>query len=176
MIGSKYRKLRYQTKRVMRDNGYSMTDGIEPQTDLLVRLWDERYKQNNGEQTNQANLWDVIKRAITNGRETVTVRNIFIKGTLQCVSVLERLSPKHYVIVFRIRNYDSSLNDVGSAMQYIDCTAVRGSQESPIYLNMGLADTKGLIASKEGLNPCHHQKIWTLKTNKTNIILKQYFK
>lgn len=174
MKGSKYRKQRYQAKRIMTAEGFSLTEGAHPQAAALVKAWDTRYKQQNGTQTDQQHLWQVICQALPKG-QTVRVRNIIVGGVLQCVSVTEQLSPKHHVIVFRVRNYDSQLNDVGSAMQVIDCKACQGAEKAPVYLNMGLADTEGLIASKESLCPCHHQKIYTVKTNKTSETLKQYF-
>lgn len=174
MTGSKYRKQRYQTKRITQTEGFSLMTGAHPQADALVRDWDKRYKQVNGTQTDQANLWAVCKQALNKGG--VSMRNIVIGNSLECVSVVEKLSPNHHVIVFRIRNYDSPLNDVGSAMQWIDCSQT-DRETGDTYLNMGLADTDGLIRSKESLNPCRHQKIYTVKTNKTNTtILTQYFK
>ncbi len=175
MQGAKYRKQRYQAKRIMTSEGFTMTEGAHPHTAQMVKAWDTRYKQQNGTQTDQAHLWAVICQALARGGQTVRARNIVVGGHLQCVSVTEQLSPKHHIIVFRVRNYDSRLNDVGSAMQVIDCKACQGTEKTPVYLNMGLADTEGLIASKESLCPCHHQKIYTVKTNKTSETLKKYF-
>ena len=173
MRGSDYRKLRYNTKHITQADGFSVMTGAHPETDRLVREWNTRYKERTGTQTDQASLWSVIKEASKQGG--VSIRNIIIGNTLECVSVVERLSEKHHVIVFRIRNYNSNLNDVGAAMQWVDCTETPQSRQ--VYLNMGLADTDGLIHAKEALRPCRHQKIYTVKTNKTNsTILKQYFK
>lgn len=99
--------------------------------------------------------------------------------TMECFEVFapyyeERA--KQYIIVQRVRNYHSGQNDVGAAMQWVDCNAVTGGATSPVYLNMGLADTDGLIHAKEALQPCAHQKIYTVKTNKTSDKLKAYFK
>ena len=90
--------------------------------------------------------------------------------------MLERLAPKQYIIVQRVRNYHSGQNDVGAAMQWVDCNAATEGATAPVYLNMGLADTDGLIHAKEALQPCAHQKIYTVKTNKTSDKLKAYFK
>lgn len=173
MKGSAYRKLRYNTKRIIESAGFSLMTGAHPDTDRLVREWDERYKERSGSQANQTHLWQVIRQAAQQGG--VSIRNILIGSRLECVSVIERLSEQHHIIVFRIRNYNSDLNDVGSAMQWIDCSETPESRQ--VFLNMGLADTDGLIHAKEALKPCRHQKIYTVKTNKTNSnILNQYFK
>lgn len=174
MQGSKYRKMRYQTKRIMHTEGFVLTSGAHPQAETLVRAWDERFKRINGTVTHQASLWEVCKAALKD--EAVMARNIVIGDTLQCLSVVERLAPKHSIIVQRLRNYGTGINDVGSAMQWADCSACQDNNREPVLLNMGLADTEGLIASKEGMNPCRHQKIYTVKTTKTNIILKQFFR
>jgi hypothetical protein len=174
MKGAKYYKLRHKVKRVLTAEGFSLTDGAHPQADAVVRAWDARYKKINGTQTDQAHLWQIIKQALVKG-QTVSVRNITVGGVLQCVSVTEQISPKHYVGVFRVRNYNSTLHDVVSAMQQIDCNACLGSDNAPVYMNRGLADTEGLIALKESLRPCRHQKIFTVKTQKTSQSLKQYF-
>lgn len=173
MQGSKYRKLRNLTKRITKADGYSLFYGAHPQADSVVRDWAKRYKQAYDTQADQTNLWHICKAA---PEDFVTTRCIVIGDTLQCLSVLERLAPKHYIIVQRVRNYHSRQNDVGCAMQWVDCNAVTGRETTPIYLNMGLADTDGLIHAKEALQPCAHQKIYTVKTNKTSDKLKAYFK
>ena len=177
MRGSQYRKQRYQVKRITQSEGFSLSSGAHPQADALVADWDRRYKEKNGTQTDQSHLWAVIKTAVARSQSSaVQIRNIIIRDRLECVSVLERLSEGQFVIVFRVRNYKSELNDVGSAIHWTDCSeSLRPTGET--YLNMGLADTEGLIRSKESLNPCRHQKIYTVKTTKTNTtILNQYFK
>lgn len=174
MSGKKYRRQRYQTNLTVKNEGFSQSQGAHPQADALVKAWDERYRELNGTKTDQANLWAVCKQGLRQGG--VAIRNIIIDGVLQCVSVCERVAPNHYIIVFRIRNYESDLHDVGSAMQWIDCTAAL-TETGDGYLNNGLADTDGLIRSKESMMPCRHQKIYTVKTAKTNsITLSQYFK
>lgn len=173
MCGSKYRKLRNLTKRITKASGYSLTTGAHPQIESIVRDWAKRYKEAYNESADQTNLWHVCKAA---PEAYVTTRSIVIGETLQCFSVLERLAPKQYIIVQRVRNYHSGQNDVGSAMQWVDCNAVCESATAPVYLNMGLADTDGLIHAKEALQPCAHQKIYTVKTNKTSDKLKEYFK
>lgn len=171
--GSKYRKQRNLTKRITNAIGYSLMTGAHQQTESIVRDWAKRYKQTYNEAADQTNLWHVCKAA---PEAYVTTRSIVIGETLQCFSVLERLSKKQYIIVQRVRNYHSGQNDVGSAMQWVDCNAVCESATAPVYLNMGLADTDGLIHAKEALQPCAHQKIYTVKTNKTSDKLKEYFK
>ena len=174
MCGSKYRKLRNLTKRITKTSGYSLMTGAHPQTESIVRDWAKRYKQAYNEAADQTNLWHVCKAA---PEAYVTTRSIVIGETLQCFSVLERLAPKQYIIVQRVRNYHSGQNDVGAAMQWADCNAViTEGATAPVYLNMGLADTDGLIHAKEALQPCAHQKIYTVKTNKTSDKLKAYFK
>lgn len=173
MCGSKYRKLRNLTKRITNAEGYSLVTGAHPQIEDVVFGWSRHYQEKNNETAYQANLWAVCKNA---PQSYVTTRSIVIGDTLQCFSVLERLAPKQYIIVQRVRNYQSKLNDVGAAMQWADCHAVTESATTPVYLNMGLADTDGLIHSKEALQPCAHQKIYTVKTNKTSDKLKAYFK
>ena len=173
MCGSPYRKLRNLTKRITKASGYALLTGAHPQAEFVVRDWGERYKQAYNEQADQTHLWHICKTA---PEAYVTTRSIVIGDTLQCFSVLERLAPKQYIIVQRVRNYHSEQNDVGAAMQWADCNAVTGGATSPVYLNMGLADTDGLIHAKEALQPCAHQKIYTVKTNKTSDKLKTYFK
>ena len=175
MQGSKFRKQRYQAKRILTMDGFTLTGGDHPQAQALAKAWDIRYKTKYGTSTNQARLWELIRQALKKDT-AVTARNIVINGILQCVSVTERLSPKHHIVVFRMRNYGGQINDVGSAMQQEDCKACMGTEEAPVYMNMGLADTEGLIASKESLCPCRHQKIYTLKTAKTSNKAKSYFK
>lgn len=172
MCGSKYRKLRNQTKRVLSATGYKMITGATDEAAAVVRAWDDRYKRLHGSPTHQAALWNVCKSA---PEAFVSIRNLFIGDTLQCVSVLERLSVKQYVIVLRVRNYDSELNDVGAAMQYVDCSAVSDGQgASPIYLNIGMSDTEGLTHAKKALLPCCQQRIYKAKGNKLNQNLKSY--
>ena len=173
MCGSKYRKLRNLTKRITQASGYSLMTGAHPQIEAVVRDWSRRYKEAYNESADQTNLWHVCKSA---PHEYVTTRSIVIGETLLCFSVLERLAPKQYIIVQRVRNYHSGQNDVGAAMQWIDCNAVADGAHAPVYLNMGLADTDGLIHAKEALQPCAHQKIYTVKTTKTSDKLKAYFK
>lgn len=173
MCGSKYRKLRNLTKRITKASGFSLMTGAHPQAESIVRDWAKRYKESYNESADQTNLWHVCKAA---PEAYVTTRSIVIGETLQCFSVLERLAPKQYIIVQRVRNYHSGQNDVGAAMQWVDCNAVCESATAPVYLNMGLADTDGLIHAKEALQPCAHQKIYTVKTNKTSDKLKAYFK
>lgn len=172
MCGSKYRKLRNQKRRVLSATGYKTVTGATEAAAAVVKAWDDRYKRQHGSPTHQATLWNVCKSA---PKAFVSVRNIFIGSTLQCVSVLERLAPKQYVIVLRVRNYDSSINDVGAAMQYVDCSAVsEGQGASPIYLNIGMADTEGLTHAKKALVPCCQQRIYKAKGNKLNQNLKSY--
>lgn len=174
MCGSKYRKLRNLTKRITQASGYTLMTGAHPQIENIVRDWARRYKEAYNESADQTNLWHVCKAA---PEAYVTTRSIVIGETLQCFSVLERLAPKQYIIVQRVRNYHSRQNDVGAAMQWADCNAViTEGATAPVYLNMGLADTDGLIHAKEALQPCAHQKIYTVKTNKTSDKLKAYFK
>ena len=174
MCGSKYRKLRNLTKRITQASGYALMTGIHPQIEGIVRDWSRRYKEAYNESADQTNLWHVCKAA---PEAYVTTRSIVIGETLQCFSVLERLAPKQYIIVQRVRNYHSGQNDVGAAMQWADCNAViTEDATAPVYLNMGLADTDGLIHAKEALQPCAHQKIYMVKTNKTSDKLKAYFK
>ena len=171
--GPKYRKQRNLTKRITQTSGYSLMTGAHPQIDGIVHDWARRYKEAYNESADQTNLWHVCKAA---PEAYVTTRSIVIGETLQCFSVLERLAPKQYIIVQRVRNYHSGQNDVGAAMQWVDCNAVCERAKEPVYLNMGLADTDGLIHAKEALQPCAHQKIYTVKTNKTSDKLKAYFK
>lgn len=180
MKGSRYRKQRYQANRIFRHSGFALSSGAHPQADSVVRAWDERYERLNGTATEQVKLWNICKTAPT---DSVAINNIIINGRLEALSVIERLAPSQWVIVQRVRNYDSKLNDVGSAMQWADChsaltlTDRHRVAQTQTYLNIGMADTEGLQASKEALLPCHHQKIYNFKTAKTNqAILKQYFR
>jgi len=158
MSGSKYRKLRNQTKRITSNPDYRVVYGATEQAADIIRAWDERYKRINGTPTHQAVLWNVCKSA---PEAFVSTRSIFIGEQIECVSVLERLSESHYVIVLRVRNYDSALNDVGSAMQWVDCSALSSEGATlPIYANIGMADTEGLKHAKQALIPCAKQKIY----------------
>jgi len=174
MCGSKYRKLRNQTKRVINAEGYRLIMGATEEAAAVVSAWDERYKRMHGSPTHQTTLWNVCKSA---PHGYVSIRNIFIGDTMQCVSVLERLSAKQYVIVLRVRKYDSGIHDVGAAMQYVDCSAVSDGQgANPIYLNIGMADTEGLTHAKKALLPCCQQKIYKARATKLNQLLKTYFR
>lgn len=176
MTGSQYRKQRYQVKRITQSSGFSLMTGVHPDADALVQNWDARYKQVNGERTDQQSLWRLIKQA-AQMTDRITIRNIVVNGRLECVSVLERLSEKHYVIVFRIRNYNSTLNDVGSAMQWVDCVGAVDEAKGTAFLNIGTAHTEGLSKSKESLVPFAHTRVFAVKSSKTDSqTLSRFFK
>lgn len=177
MQGSGYRKYRYQVNRILREPTTELRLGKNPDVAPLVRAWEDRYLRTHGEKANQTKLWEVICQAISpDPNAPITCQSLYVGGVCQAVSVLERISEKGYIIVFRIRNFQSRLNDVLTAAHWVDCEQAGGGYKERCYLNIGHADSDGLIAQKESLKPCHHQKVWTLKTTKTNTNLKQYFK
>lgn len=171
--GSKYRKQRWQVNRLTKETGFTLREGAQPEIEGVVRLWGEHYKAAHSETADQTTLWHVCQSA---AHDFVKIQSIYIDGTLQCFSVLERLAPKQWVIVQRVRNYQTAINDVGTAMHWADCLSLTEGAQAPVYMNMGLADTAGLIHAKEALLPCAHQKIWTVRTNKTSETLKRYFR
>lgn len=171
--GPKYRKQRWQVNRLTKLTGYTLREGVQPEIEGVVRLWGEHYQATHSETADQLSLWRVCQSAPLG---YLKIQSIYIDGTLQCFSVMERLASKQWVIVQRVRNYKTAINDVGTAMHWADCQALTEGEAEPVYMNMGLADTAGLIHAKEALLPCAHQKIWTVRTNKTSETLKRYFR
>lgn len=171
-IGAKYKKIRHLAKKTISEQGFSYGSIFnQEQADAMIVKWGEEYALKHGEKAGQTKLWEIIKKSSS---PRVNIRSISYNGNVESIAVFEKISTKHYLRVLHIRNRNGHFQDTKCAMHKLTCGDMASNGGK--YLNIGLADYVGLISSKQQLVPCAHQKIYTVKTNKTSNKLKAYFK
>ena len=162
MKGSKFHNYRKKVRKITNMPEYRYTRGVSDNIDRLVAKWDTHNQEQRikSQQTRQLSDWKNIKKINSN---KVVVHNIYVGNTLECFSVIEELSPKHWVLVFGMRNYDSALNDVNVCMHYLDCQVATSDAMKQVYANLGASlGIDGLTAAKEKLKPCAKRQIYRL--------------
>ena len=157
MEGGKFHGYRRAVRKVQKQDGYRHVYGVNPDITPLIEAWDKHNKAK-GAAGAQAHLW---RRITALKAPQVHVHSVYTHGRLECFSVIEQVSPKHWVLVMGVRNYNSPLNDVNKIIHFLDCKiAVQGATQA-VYANLGAAvGRSGLEFEKENLKPCAHQQIY----------------
>lgn len=169
--GGEFHTFRRCFRKVQKADGYRHTFGVNSDITALVEAWDAHNKEK-GLQGVQSPHWKKIQ---TIRSPKVHIHSIYTRDRLETFSVIEQVSPKHWILVMGVRNYESTLNDVNKAMHILDCQIASEGQGQPVYANIGAAiGIKGLDAEKEHLHPCYHQQIY--KVYPTKKIDTQYIK
>lgn len=115
--GGEFHTFRRCLRAVQRHNGYKHVIGATAEIEPLVRAWDTHNKER-GKKGAQTNNW---KRIWNLNNPNVVTHSIFTQDRIEAFSVIERLTPKHWVLVMGVRNYTSPLNDINKAMHILDC-------------------------------------------------------
>lgn len=157
--GGEFHTFRRCFRKVQRADGYRHTYGANADITALVEAWD-RHNKDKGLAGVQTPHWRKIQ-ALRSPK--VHIHSIYTRDRLETFSVVEEVSPKHWVLVMGVRNYDSTLNDVNKAMHILDCQIASQGQTQTVYANLGAAiGIAGLDAEKEHLHPCCHQQIYRI--------------
>lgn len=157
--GGEFHTFRRCFRKVQRADGYRHTFGANADITALVDAWDS-HNRAKGLQGAQAPHWRKIQAMHS---PKVHIHSIYTRDRLETFSVIEQVSPKHWILVMGVRNYDSTLNDVNKAMHILDCQIACEGQKETVYANIGAAiGIEGLDAEKEHLHPCAHQQIYRL--------------
>ena len=162
MDGGRFHNFRQKVRKIIRRSDYRHTHGANDDIDKLVSCWDrhnhaERIKS---QQTSQLSDWKRVKNVVA---DSLFIHNIYVGDTLECFSVIERLSHKHWVLVMGMRNYNSVLNDVNVCMHWLDCEIAHDGNQMAVYANMGASlGIDGLSEAKEKLKPCTKQQIYRM--------------
>lgn len=169
--GGKFHNFRRAVRRVIKLPNYEHTIGLHPDMGALMHEWDIHNHATRCKAQQSSQSPHFSRLLSVQNQSKVHIHNIVVAGRLDCISVIEQLSPKHWVFVMGARNYDSPLNDVNTAMHWLDCEIAHNITIPVVYANMGAAvGIKGLEAAKEKLRPCSHQQIYKLApTHKLDI-------
>ncbi|WP_320980026.1 hypothetical protein [Bacteroides sp.] len=160
--GGKFHGFRRQRTRITRLSDYRHTEGVNSDIQPLVKKWDDHNhcERDKSHQTSQLSDWKNLEQTTINIKQ-VHIHSIYVGRTLECFSVIEQLSPKHWAFVMGMRNYDSQLNDVNVCMHWLDCEIAHDDKQIAVYANMGASlGIDGLSAAKEKLKPCAKQQIY----------------
>jgi len=159
--GGKFHNFRRAMRRITNLTTFEHTIELHPDMGALIYAWD-RHNHSTRDRAQQCSQSPHFRRLLSiQNQPSVYIHNIVVDRRLECVSVIEQLSPKHWVFVMGARNYESPLNDVNAAMHWLDCEIAHNSTLPVVYANMGAAiGIKGLEAAKEKLRPCAHQQIY----------------
>lgn len=161
MAGGKFHGFRRAVRKVLGAEGYRHTYGVNDDIAPVVAAWDARNKAQ-GRTGVQSPHWRKIAAL---SAPQLRIHSVYVGGRLESFSVIEQVSPKHWVLVMGVRNYDSPLNDVNKAMHFLDCqiAAEAHTGVGTVYANIGAAiGLDGLDAEKEHLKPCAHQQIYRM--------------
>jgi len=161
--GGKYHGFRKAMRRVTKLATFEHTMGLHRDMAELIYAWD-KHNHATRDKAQQSSQSPHFRRLLSvQNQPRVHIHNIVVDKRLECSSVIEQLSPKHWVFVMGARNYDSPLNDVNTAMHWLDCEIAHNTTLPIVYANMGAAlGIEGLEAAKEKLRPCAHQQIYKL--------------
>lgn len=165
--GGKFHNFRRQRNKITNREGYAHKYGVTGDIDDLVEKWDRHnHASRNGDgRTSQTSDWKNIRRLT---HENVHVHSIYVDNSLECFSVIEKLTARQWVLVMGMRDYDSPLNDVNVCMHWLDCEMAHDTSIAAVYANMGASlGISGLEAAKEKLRPCARTPIYRIAaTNK----------
>ena len=171
--GAKFRKARNLTRKVMKTGGFTVSFDIPVGGDKIVHEWDYHYLKTHGQLPQQRALWNIIKAVHAKRCPQLSVQSILTDNGIEIISAIEHLSSRHHLFIFRVRNYDSPLNDANFAIQKINCESIGIG-----FANIGMGGEEGLDRQKESLIPCAKIQIYKMKssTKLNKQLLEQYFK
>lgn len=102
-----------------------------------------------------------------------TIR-LYSQNQIEVFSFTERISKNAGIIVHRLRNYNSEINDISSVIHYYDCKQYQSDKFIKVYLNMGAAvGISGMAKSKHHLRPVAMVQIY--KTQPQHKLSKNEF-
>lgn len=144
MSGSKFTKHRNALKRFQKIGGFVL-NGYSIDIDKVVESWT---KLKNSTQTQLFKTTKSIKNT-----KCFTIR-LYSQIQIEAFSFTERISKNTGIIVQRLRNYNSEINDISSVIHYYDCKQYQSDKSIKVYLNMGAAvGISGMAKSKHYLRP-----------------------
>lgn len=164
LTGSKFRSHRNAKRRFEKNDGRFIV-GYNDNIRQIVDTWTQE------KNSTQTQLFKVIKN---NRSDKCSFVTLYTGDTPEAFSFTERISESGGIIVQRLRNYNSTLNDINSVVHYYDCLQFADSNHPKAYLNMGAAvGIHGMSDSKKHLRPCAVIQVY--KTTPKHSITKATF-